>query len=164
MILVALGSNLETREHGTPRETLEAALKALPDYGIEVVQRSSWYRSAPVPVSDQPWYVNGAARVQARMLAEDLLARLHEVESRFGRIRRQKNESRVLDLDLLTFDDRRTEEGSAVVLPHPRIAERAFVLKPLVELVPSWHHPVTGETAAEMLRRLPASQAVERIL
>lgn len=164
VILIALGSNLESPEHGSPQNVLEAAVAALPDYGIAVVQSSSWYRSAPVPASDQPWYVNGAARVAGDLQAEELLGRLHDLERRFGRVRRRRNESRILDLDLLAYGNRRTEAGSALVLPHPRIADRAFVLKPLMELVPNWRHPVTGETPAEMLTRLPDRQAVQRIL
>jgi len=163
-ILVALGSNLESPEYGPPQAILEAAVSVLPNYGIKVIQCSSWYRSAPVPPSDQAWYVNGAARVAADLEAEDLLSRLHDVERRFGRVRRRRNESRILDLDLLAYGNRRTEAGSALTLPHPRIADRAFVLKPLMELVPNWRHPVTGETPAEMLERLPDIQAVERIL
>ena len=163
MILVALGSNLESPVHGSPQRVLEAALDSMPARGISVILRSSWYRSAPVPPSGQPWFVNGVAQIDTSMKPAELLARLHEIEFQFGRRRLVRNESRVLDLDLLAYNRECLSEGSSLVLPHPRIAERAFVLYPLVEMVPEWQHPVSGETAAEMLRHLPEGQQIERI-
>lgn len=163
MILVALGSNLESPVHGAPQRVLEAALESMPACGISVVLRSSWYRSAPVPRSSQPWFVNGVAQIDTSMKPAELLACLHEIEFQFGRRRLARNESRVLDLDLLAYDRECPPEGSGLILPHPGIAERAFVLYPLVEMCPEWQHPVSGETAAEMLRGLPEGQQIERI-
>ena len=125
--------------------------------------RSSWYRSAPLPASDQPWFVNGVAEVKTTLSAEELLQALHAIESDYGRVRQRRNESRTLDLDLLCYDDQVIDQPNACVVPHPRLHERAFVLLPLAELVPRWRHPVSGLTAAEMLGLLPAGQKVERI-
>lgn len=163
MILVGLGSNLATGQFESSEKILEMATKSLENIGITVVRRSSWYRSAPVPMSDQPWFVNGVISVSTERSPEDLLQHLHAVENEFGRVRAQRNESRTLDLDLLAYDDQVIEEPGGLVLPHPRIAERAFVLCPLAELAPQWRHPVTGCTASEMLADLPPGQAVERI-
>lgn len=116
-----------------------------------------------MPPSGQPWFVNGVARVDTSLNPAELLARLHEIEFQFGRRRIVRNESRVLDLDLLAYDRERLVEESGLALPHPRIAERAFVLYPLVEIAPEWQHPVSGDTAAEMLRCLPEGQQIERI-
>ncbi|WP_340118028.1 2-amino-4-hydroxy-6-hydroxymethyldihydropteridine diphosphokinase [Pelagibius sp. 7325] len=163
MILVGLGSNLATGQFKSSESLLENAISSLENKGITVVRRSAWYRSAPVPVSDQPWFVNGVISVSTERSPEALLQNLHAVENEYGRIRARRNESRTLDLDLLAYKDHVLEEPSGLVVPHPRIAERAFVLLPLAELAPQWRHPVTGRTASEMLAELPPGQVVERI-
>jgi len=164
MILVALGANLPSREFGPPLASLEAALRLLEEEGVRIARRSQWYRSAPVPPSDQPWYVNGVAEVEARLSPEALLATLHRIEARFGRVRQRRNEARVLDLDLLAYGDRVSAEGDPPPeLPHPRLHERAFVLLPMAEIAPDWHHPRSGLTVAEMVRKLPAGMGVELI-
>lgn len=162
-ILVALGGNLESPEFGAPEQTLEAALGLMPSFGIAVVKRSSWYRSEPVPTADQPWFVNGVAMVETKAQPVELLAVLHSIEERFGRTRALRNESRVLDLDLLAFGRECRSVSGGLVLPHPRIAERAFVLLPLREIVEAWHHPITGQTPAEMFEGLPTAQKIQRI-
>ncbi len=163
MILIALGSNLVTPEFDTSQKLLEASLKSLGKKGIQVVRQSSWYRSAPVPVSDQPWFVNGVAQVASTLGPKALLEALHAVESEYGRMRSRRNESRTLDLDLLAYDAQVITEANGLVLPHPRLQERAFVLLPLAEVAPQWRHPVNGLTAAEMLACLTPGQQVERI-
>ena len=82
----------------------------------------------------------------------ELLAVLHDVEEQFGRVRRERNEARVLDLDLLAFNDRVSAPGETPILPHPRMGERAFVLLPLSEVAPTWRHPVNGLSAADSRR------------
>lgn len=160
MILVALGSNLPGPAGG-PRDMVEAALAAMPAHGLRVVARSPWYESAPVPPSDQPWFVNGVAHVQAMTaaLAADpalLLARLHAIEAAFGRRRDgRRNAARGLDLDLLDVDG--LTRAADPVLPHPRLAERAFVLRPLADLAPDWRHPETGQGVSELLGALGAA-------
>ncbi len=161
MILLGLGANLDHPVHGPPRATLEAALAALDAAGIAVIRRSRWFRSAPVPVSDQPWFVNGVAALRSQLGPAELLAVLHEVEAGFGRVRRRRNEARILDLDLLAYGARVSAPGEQPVLPHPRLAERAFVILPLAELEPEWRHPVSGLSAAELARRLPPDQTAE---
>lgn len=163
MILIGLGSNLTTPRLPTSQQVLEEAIKTLEQHKISVVEHSSWYRSAPVPPSDQPWFVNGVARLRADLSPWQLLAVLHEVEAEFGRIRGLPNASRTLDLDLLAYDDMIVEGTGGLTLPHPRMTERAFVLQPLAELAPQWRHPVSGRTAAEMLASLPAGQQVEKL-
>jgi 2-amino-4-hydroxy-6-hydroxymethyldihydropteridine diphosphokinase len=162
MILIALGANLPTEAHGPPAAGLEAALALLAEEGIRVLARSRWWRSAPVPPSDQPWFVNGVALVETALSPEALLERLLGLERRFGRIRGERNAPRTLDLDLLDYDGLVLERGGpeGLVLPHPRVHARAFVLLPLAELAPAWRHPVSGASAAELLAALPPSQAV----
>ncbi|WP_207479000.1 2-amino-4-hydroxy-6-hydroxymethyldihydropteridine diphosphokinase [Arenibaculum pallidiluteum] len=161
MILVALGSNLPTPGLTDPRESCEAALDRLSASGVAVSARSRWWRTAPVPISDQPWFCNGVVRVETALPPDALLALLHEIEDGFGRIRRVRNEARVIDLDLLAYDDKVLEGPAGPVLPHPRLQERAFVLLPLAEVAPGWRHPVLDRTVEQMLAALPPGQAAE---
>jgi 2-amino-4-hydroxy-6-hydroxymethyldihydropteridine diphosphokinase len=144
VILVALGANLPTR-HGPPAATLAAALAALEAEGVRILARSRWYRSAAVPASDQPDFVNGVASVGTARAPADLLATLHRVEAAFGRARTVANAARPLDLDLIDYDGRIADgRDGGPVLPHPRAHRRAFVLLPLAEIAPGWIHPVLG--------------------
>ena len=86
-VFIALGANLEHPIYGPPRRALEAALEELGRRGVVVRRVSPWYRTAPVPASDQPWYVNAVAEVATDLAADALLARMHEVEDAFGRVR-----------------------------------------------------------------------------
>ncbi|HTH96179.1 MAG TPA: 2-amino-4-hydroxy-6-hydroxymethyldihydropteridine diphosphokinase [Stellaceae bacterium] len=158
MILIALGANLPSAIHGTPRQTLEAALVALAASGVCVLARSRWYETAPVPVSDQPWYVNGVASVATELSPIALLALLHDVECRFGRVRGAVNEARLVDLDIVDYEGR--VEVGPPILPHPRAHERGFVLLPLADVAPRWHHPATGLGVAELLAALPPGQDI----
>lgn len=161
VILIGLGSNLASPPAETPLATLRAALAELPRHGIAVTARSSWYLSEPVPSSDQPWFVNGIAAIASSLGAASLLDRLLAIEAAFGRRRTLPNAARTLDLDLLDHDGC-FSDTPRLVLPHPRLHERRFVLEPLGEVAPGWRHPRLGLTAAELLARLPA-QAVRRI-
>lgn len=156
MILVAIGSNLAGAGHASPRAVCEAALRELDAAGLRVVRRSRWYRTAPVPVSDQPWFVNGVASLGTELDPASVLDMLHGIEARFGRARRAVNEARVLDLDLLAYGDRVRAERP--VLPHPRLHLRAFVLLPLAEVAPGWRHPLDGRTVEAMIAALPPGQ------
>ncbi len=155
MIILGLGANLPS-PLGPPRATLEAALGALHGKRIKIRARSRWYRTAPVPASDQPWFVNGAALLDTDLAAAELLHCLQDVEIAFGRVRGAKNAARILDLDLLAYDD--LVSAGPPILPHPRLAKRAFVLLPLRDVAPDWRHPATGEDLAQMIGRLPAGQ------
>lgn len=162
MILIGLGSNLPGA-HGTPRKVLELALASLESRGVAILARSGWYESAPVPPSDQPWFVNGVASVSTHLEPHALLALMLEIERRFGRVRTEANAARILDLDLLVWHDLVTEPGAVPELPHPRLSQRAFVLHPMAELVPEFRHPATGETLATMISALPGDQVARRL-
>jgi 2-amino-4-hydroxy-6-hydroxymethyldihydropteridine diphosphokinase len=160
MILIGLGANLPSAL-GPPQATLEAALAALENRGVAVLARSPWYRSAPVPASDQPWYVNAVASIATALGPVALLALLHQVEARIGRDRRTRNEPRAVDLDILDYDGRK--RTAAPVLPHPRMQARGFVLLPLRDVAPGWRHPVSGAALAELIAALPPGQHTEKM-
>jgi 2-amino-4-hydroxy-6-hydroxymethyldihydropteridine diphosphokinase len=162
-ILIGIGANLPHPIHGEPRRTCEAAVAALAAAGVRVLARSPWYASAPVPVSDQPEFVNGVARVATVLEPTALLSLLHGLEAQFGRVRGQPNAARTLDLDLLAFGDVVLNDPSGLILPHPRLHERAFVLLPLRDVAPGWRHPVTGATATQLIAALPPEQSCRRL-
>ena len=149
MILIGLGANLPGADHSTPRDTLATALREIEAAGVTLVDRSSWYSSAPVPASDQPDYVNAVAALETDLPPGPLLTLLFEIESRMGRIRTERDAARVIDIDLLDYHGR--IDAGWPILPHPRMADRAFVLRPLQDIAPDWSHPVTGKGVAALL-------------
>lgn len=163
-VYVGLGANLPHPQYGSPRQTLEAALASLGRKGLRTLKISPWYRTAPVPASDQPWYVNAVVAGTWEGSADQLLATLHAVEDEFGRVRSTPNAARLIDLDLLDFHGEITSGGPGkATLPHPRLAERAFVLRPLADLAPDWRHPVTGVPIGRLVAALPAAQVIEKL-
>ncbi len=159
MILIGVGSNLSSAA-GTPYDTCLAALKDFPAHGISVLRCSPWYETAPVPASEQPWFINGVVEVATAHEPAELLAHLHKIEGIFLRSRTAQNAARTLDLDLLSYNDViQKGGGSSPVLPHPRLHERAFVMLPLNDLAPAWRHPTLKETAGDLVKRLSPGQA-----
>lgn len=159
-IILGLGANLPSR-FGPPRAALGAAMARIQAAGIEITGRSPWYESAPVPASDQPWYVNGVVTVATELAPDTLLARLLCIEAEMGRERTVRNAARFIDMDVLAYGNlvRRPPE-TPPELPHPRLHERAFVVLPLSDLLPAWRHPLSGVGIAELKAWLPAGQAI----
>jgi 2-amino-4-hydroxy-6-hydroxymethyldihydropteridine diphosphokinase len=157
MILIALGSNL-TGPWGTPRQTLQRALEEMKHHNITVEKVSTLIETSPFGVTNQPNFVNAVAIVDTALAPEALMQALHMIEKRAGRKRLKRWGPRTLDLDLLDYygllrKQRRTSI-KPLVLPHPGILLREFVLVPLVEIAPQWKHPVTRQSAALTLRQL----------
>ncbi len=170
LALVALGANLPSPA-GPPAATLAAALAALEALGP--VRASRLWRSPSWPPGG-PDYVNAAAALWTGLAPGALLARLHAIEAAFGRERAARWAARPLDLDLLALGEAVLPDGPTqdawralppaaqgreapdrLVLPHPRLQDRGFVLLPLAEVAPAWRHPRTGLTVAAMLAALP---------
>jgi 2-amino-4-hydroxy-6-hydroxymethyldihydropteridine diphosphokinase len=164
MIFIALGANLPSARFGEPRATLRAALEMLAARGIAVRRRSSWYETAPVPPSGQPWFVNAVAEIATARAPSVILRTLHDIEGELGRVRGpERNAARAADLDLLDFNGMVSGEGDWPILPHPRLAARAFVVHPLAEIAPDWRHPMSGDRIDAIAARLPSGQHCMRM-
>lgn len=163
MILIGLGANLPS-EFGGPAATIAAAIEELAKAGAVTTARSRLYRSAPVPASDQPWFLNEVIAVKTQLTPRNLLAVMHRIEVQFGRERGERDAPRTLDLDLLAYDGCVQSGGEGEpTLPHPRLSHRAFVLRPLAEIAPGWRHPITGDTVEHLIAVLPPGQIAEPI-
>jgi len=153
---VGVGSNLGDKA----RNCIKAIALIDGTPGCTVEAYSPLYRTAPVGVEGQGWYVNGAVSVLTGLSARELLDRLLGIEAEMGRERKKKWDARIIDLDLLLLGQDVIKEESLVV-PHPLMHLRRFVLVPMVQLARDLIHPVLGVTMAELLDRLAAeAQAV----
>ena len=155
---VGLGSNLGEREALIGQALDELA--ALPD--TTLIRVSSLYDTEPVGVIEQPRFLNAVAMLDTELTARQLLWNLQRIEARLGRTRSQRWGPRTMDLDLLLYGDLVIEEDD-LRLPHRELAQRAFVLVPLVELDPQITHPVSGLSVVQMLARLDHKSPVKRI-
>lgn len=172
--IIALGANLPS-DAGDPVQALREALAILHDQpGISMVSASRIWRTPAFPAGSAPDYANAAAVIRTSLAAPGLLARLHGIEADFGRDRSGGRWSaRVLDLDLIALDGlilpdpgtlrrwialpparQRTDAPDRLILPHPRMQDRGFVLAPLAEIAPGWRHPLTGKPVSRMLAEL----------
>ena len=175
--LIALGSNVTSR-HGDTATTVARAIEALAPLGL--VAASRLFRTAAYPPGAGPDYVNAAAVLRTDLAPEALLARLHAIEADFDRARTARWASRTLDLDLIAMgalvrpdaetlrawielgpEAQQSATPGELILPHPRLADRAFVLVPLAEVAPDWRHPLTGLSVSEMLAARPAAERAE---
>lgn len=173
---VALGANLDSPA-GPPARTLAAAIRALVDDDVRLRAVSRFFATPCFPPGAGPDYVNAAVTLASDLDADALLDRLHRVEAAFRRSRAVRWGMRTLDLDLIGAGDRVVPDVATVrrwmtlpperqakdapphlVLPHPRMHERAFVLVPLADIAPGWYHPLCKQTVAEMLAALPQDQ------
>jgi 2-amino-4-hydroxy-6-hydroxymethyldihydropteridine diphosphokinase len=162
MIYIALGANLPSHA-GNPAQTLRAALHQLAENGAVPQAVSSFYATPAWPDPSDPEFVNAVARIETELSPPQLMELLHRVEAAFGRQRNVRNAPRTLDLDILDYEGR-VEQGPPI-LPHPRIAGRAFVLIPLRDVAPEWHDPASGENVDTLIAALPAeARAAIRVI
>lgn len=155
---IGIGSNL-----GVPAENCEKAIRLLSaSSGIEVVARSSLYESEPLGNTDQNWFVNTTVSIQTSLAPELLLDAVFEIEKTLGRERREKWGPRIIDLDLLTYENR-VLHSEALTLPHPEMTKRRFVLLPLSEFAGDYLHPIENKTIDSLLKELPENPQVRKM-
>jgi len=173
---IAIGANLPPQPGGA-KATLTDALKAFAGESLTLVGKSPWYHTPAFPAGIGPDFVNAVVRIVSELTAQQVMAALHRIEAELGRTRGQRWAARVCDLDLLDCDgevspnlevwqpwrglspaSQATQTPDQLILPHPRMQDRAFVLVPLAEIAPDWRHPVLGETARELRDKLPIAE------
>ena len=155
-ILIAVGSNLPAADGAEPLVGCLAAVEALRGLPcLRVTAVSRWYRTAPVPPSGQPDYVNGVVRLAGEIDPAALLARLQAIEQAGGRIRSVANAARTLDLDIIAMDNL-LRDAPDPILPHPRCHLRDFVLRPLADVASDWVHPRLQMAVSDLLAGLVA--------
>ena len=152
MILIALGSNI-SGPWGTPQQSVQHALQALNRDGLTLVEASRLLLTAPFGKPNQPPFVNAVAHIETHLSPLALLQKLHTIEKEAGRQRKTRWGPRTLDLDIIDYNGLVRSTGK-LILPHPGIADRIFVLKPISELTAKWLHPTSHLSAQAMLRKL----------
>ena len=154
---VALGSNLDDR-----LRCIDAATAQLAQLSCVPIQRSHLYDTTPMYLEEQPRFVNTVVRLQTDLDPDRLLARLLDIETSLGRVRAERNGPRVIDLDLLLWDNL-VRETEALILPHPRLHERPFVLRPLLDLDPGLRHPTLDRRVDELWAELLPNLAPDEL-
>ena len=150
-IYIAFGANLSN-----PKVTFKAAISSLETKGVSIRKLSGlWQSPAWPPGSQQPDYINACAQVSFNGEARELLDILHDVEAELGRERTVQNAARTLDLDLLDFRGQLIQDKAGMIIPHPRMLTRGFVLFPLAEIAKDWQDPVSGRGIDDWIARLP---------
>ena len=173
--LIGIGSNKKSL-WGDPEVTIETAIRRFRSLALEAIRISSFYATPAYPVGAGPDFVNVAVVFDTDVAAQDLLCALHEIEAAAGRTRALRWGQRTLDLDLIALGDlvlpdaatqrhwrdlpgdaQASEAPDQLILPHPRVQDRSFVLVPLADVAPDWRHPLLGLSVLQMLERLPAA-------
>jgi 2-amino-4-hydroxy-6-hydroxymethyldihydropteridine diphosphokinase len=154
--LIGIGSNI-----GLAAENCKKAI-ALINKSINVTDQSSLYESEPVGKENQAWFVNAAIEVHTTLAPEELLQLLLKIEQQLGRTRKEKWGPRVIDLDILDYEGI-IMDSKILILPHPEMTQRRFVLEPLSEIAGEAIHPLKKKTFSDLLKELPKIPVVKKI-
>lgn len=158
IVYLSLGSNV-----GDRRQNLRTAIAALDAVGVRVRRKSKIYETEPVDYLEQDWFLNCVVEGEAALSAAKLLQGLRRIEKKMGSAKAFAKGPRIIDLDILYFADA-VIDAPRLQIPHPRMADRRFVLVPLAEIAPGLRHPVTQKTTAEMLQATCDRSEVREIL
>ena len=158
---ISLGSNLKRDNKLSLKENLETILMTFPENNIFVKKISNWYESEPIPLSNQPWFINAVVKVSTNTSPEELLYKLHKIENFFGRERSILNASRTIDLDLIDYQG--LIKRDSLILPHPRMHLRLFVLLPMQDIEPNWVHPVLKYSIKELITNYTSNQKIKKL-
>ena len=157
IVYLSLGSNVGDRS-----QNLRTAIAALDDAGVSVRRTSKIYETEPVDYLEQDWFLNCVVEGETALSAAELLQRLRRIEKKMGSAKAFAKGPRIIDLDILYFGDA-IVDVAGLQIPHPRMADRRFVLVPLAEIAPGLRHPVTQKTTAEMLQAASDRSEVREI-
>jgi 2-amino-4-hydroxy-6-hydroxymethyldihydropteridine diphosphokinase len=157
IVYLALGSNIGDRE-----KHLHAAIRAMPEHGIEILRCASLYSTEPREVLNQPWFLNTVIQANTPLSPRDLLAACLDIETENHRTREQLKGPRTLDIDIL-FYGREVVREPGLTIPHPNFSDRRFVLEPLAEIAPDFVDPHTGKTMRQLLGRCDDQATVTRV-
>lgn len=157
MIFIALGSNI-SGPWGNPRQAVLRALQEMQKFPLKLIRVSTLIETKPFGILNQPNFVNAVAIIETALSPDSLIRKLHRIEHEAGRRRRRRWGPRTLDLDILDYKGiirpAQKRNAKALILPHPAIAERNFVLEPLQEIAPNWKHPGSRKSALVMIQKL----------
>ena len=158
-VFIGLGSN-----QGEKIKNCEQAIKEILTLEENcLISRSSWYWSEPWGKENQDWFINGVIQVSTGLSPDEFLTKLKEIEKRLGRAQREKWGPRVIDIDILFYDNLSCESPE-MEIPHPRMWERNFVLIPFAEIAPQFVHPVLKKTIKELLDTSPDQKKVVKLI
>lgn len=176
---IAMGGNV-TSSYGSPQFTINETLKRIPNDSVRIVKISRFYATPAFPAGSGPDFVNALVAVETELPASELLRYMHDIEQQLGRDRHKRWSARTIDLDLIAYDDlvhpdqetyakwrdlslkeQQEVAPDGLILPHPRLQDRSFVLGPLCDVAPDWCHPVLGQTAAELFAARPEAERAE---
>lgn len=157
MAYLSLGSNL-----GDRNSYIQGAVIALAKHAGAICKKSSLYKTEPVGNKNQPWFLNQCVKISTKLPPAKLLKVCQKIEKSFGRIRHEKLEPRIIDIDILFYENR-VNRSPRLTLPHPRLHKRRFVLRPLAQIAPNFRHPILKKTIKELLKECRDRSIVRRL-
>jgi len=156
MIIIGIGSNLNS-SFGDRFQNINLALKNLEKSGVKIIKKSSYYESFSYPDRKKPKFINIVASIETKLILEDLMQVLLQIEEKLERKRGKKNDPRTCDMDIIDYNNKIINinfNNMEISVPHKNLTNRSFVLYPLEEISPKWRHPITNEMISDLIKKL----------